>query len=72
MPNSIKYTFQEIQRLNPIWSSWVCFCEMLNKLKIKDRMTIWRWFNRLVNKNNYTKKEKRQLIDYLSTPDFQK
>lgn len=35
--HSFSYQFKEIRRANPYWSSWVCFCETLWKIKIKER-----------------------------------
>lgn len=68
--HSFRYQFREIQRLNPFWSSWVCFCETLKKLKIKNKRKIRKYFNQLVGKSDYAKTEKPQLINYLASPEF--
>jgi hypothetical protein len=70
--HSFAYQFKEIQRLNPYWSSWVCFCETLKRMKIKDRGKIRKYFNQLVEKDDYAKSEKNQLINYLVSPEFWK
>ena len=60
--HSINYQFQEIQRLNPYWSSWTCFTELLPKI---ENNKIGRWFNKLVEKEDYLKSEKKKLVSYL-------
>jgi len=68
--DSFRYKFEKIQKLNPFWSSWVCFCETLKELKINRRERINRLFNQFVDIDDYDKREKRELVDYLATSEF--
>ena len=62
----MKYEAERIQVLNPYWSSYICFCEALEKLKSKKKKTIVRWFNQLVSPGDYAKPEKRQILGFLT------
>lgn len=62
--------FKMVKDLNPYWSDWICFCETLRETGLRDRRKIIKYFNRFVDKNDYDKAEKRQLIDYLVSPEF--
>jgi len=68
--NSFIQQFKIFQNDNPLWSSWVCFCETLKKFKLKDKKKIRIYFNQLVDKKDYDKREKRQLVEYLVSPNF--
>jgi len=57
--------FQEISRLNPAWSSWICFCEAIKRRGNLSKRTVKKYFEKLVEKEDYAVSEKRQLIDYL-------
>ena len=57
--------FNEIQQTNPYWSSWTCFCEVLREIKLKDEKKIRRYFNKLVDKEDYEGVKKSELIKYL-------
>ena len=67
---SFTYQFQEIQKENPYWSSWVCFCETLKKRNLRDEKKIRKYFNKLVEKDDYDKGEKAELIRYLVSEEF--
>ncbi len=60
-----KQTFYEIQRLNPYWSSWTCFCETIKGKKDITSRVIKRYFDKLVDKDDYSKTERGELIEYL-------
>ena len=70
--NSFAYQFNKTQESNPYWSSWVCFYKTMNKLNIKDKKKMRRYFNKLVDKNDYLQSEKNQLINYLMSHEFWK
>ena len=57
--------FQEISRLNPYWSSWVCFCESIWDKKNLSKRTIQKFFKKLIEENDYAKNEKTELLNYL-------
>ena len=59
--------FQDTTRENPYWSSWICFCETIGKSKNISRKTIRKHFEKLIEKDDYSKKEKLQLLNYLSS-----
>lgn len=71
---NIKYTgqfpnheFLEIKRLNPYWSDYTCFAEAIkNRPNLHSRL-IRKWFNKLIDDNEYDKKDKGELLQYLVT-----
>jgi len=62
-----KQSFYEIQRLNPQWSDFTCFVEVIKGKKYLRRPTITRWFNELVDKNDYDQahKSKSEILGFL-------
>ncbi len=61
---SIERRFKYVQRKNPYWSSFTCFANTVRGKKYsKDR--IKRYFNKLVDKEEYAKDEKKQIMKYL-------
>ena len=61
---SIERRFANIQRLNPMWSSYICFAEAI-KGQGFGKQAIHRWFPKLVEEDDYAKSEKRQIIKHL-------
>ena len=59
--------FQKISQNNPYWSSWICFCEAIEGRKNLSKKTIRKYFKKLVDKDDYSKNEKRELLKYLFT-----
>jgi hypothetical protein len=57
--------FQEISQFNPLWSSWVCFCEVIKGRKNLSKKTIKKYFKKLVDKDDYAPDEKKELLEYL-------
>lgn len=62
---SIERKFNEISQKNLRWSSWTCFVNAIKGQKFNKR-TVREWFEKLVNKNDFDKDEKKQLLKYLS------
>lgn len=58
---SIERDFKRISEGNPYWSSYVCFVEAIRGRKYNKRIII-RWFNKLVDKDDYDKEEKNDII----------
>lgn len=58
---SIQRKFNKIVERNPLWSSYLCFAEAIRKRGFSSQ-TISRWFNKLVDKNDYDKKEKKGIV----------
>ena len=57
--------FQNISRLNPYWSSWICFCEAIEGRKNITNKIVKKHFDKLVDKDDYAKEERRELLNYL-------
>lgn len=61
---SIEKRFKQREESNPCWSTWTCFANSIKGQNFsKDK--IRRHFNVLVDKNDYEKKDKIQLLKYL-------
>jgi hypothetical protein len=61
---SLKRIFNKIRSENPYWSDYICFAEAVCGRKFS-RKTIIRNFNSLVNKEDYTRSEKKEIIEHL-------
>ena len=57
--------FREKQRLNPYWSSWICFAEIVWKRNGLNKKTIRRYFDLLVAKDDYSKSDRGELLKQL-------
>ena len=58
------YQFSEIQRLNPYWSSLVCFHEAIKNRKSLHPRLIRKYFNKLVDKDDYAPEDKNEVVNY--------
>lgn len=56
--------FNNIAQGNPYWSSYICFAEAVRGQNFS-RQILHRRFNKLVDKNDYSKKEKRAILNHL-------
>ncbi len=56
--------YEEVQRKNPFWSSYVVFINtiMLGKF---GRKAAYAWFGKLVDKDDYAPDERHALLSYL-------
>ena len=61
---SLERRFNNIQRLNPYWSSYICFAEAMKEQGFSKRI-IQFYFNKLVEKDDYDKADKRQIVKHL-------
>ena len=61
---SLERRFKELEQKNPNMSSLGVFITTINKQKFGEQ-TLKNWFNKLVDKEDYDKSVKRELIDYL-------
>jgi hypothetical protein len=61
---SLKRVFNKIRSENPYWSDYICFAEAVRGRNFS-RKTIIRNFNSLVDKEDYVKSEKKEIIDFL-------
>ena len=67
---SIERRYKNIVKENRSWSSYMCFAEAIKKQGFNEQI-ISRWFKKLVNKNDYAKNEKKQILSFclkLSNP----
>jgi uncharacterized protein with ATP-grasp and redox domains len=63
---SVERRFNNIAKNNPEWSSYTCFAEAITGQGFS-RQKIHRWFNKLVEEDDYTKKEKKEILAYLES-----
>jgi hypothetical protein len=63
---SIERKFKKLNNRNPYWSSLICFAETIKSSGLS-RQSIHRWFNKLVNKNDYDKTDKKQVMSFLES-----
>ena len=61
---SLERRFNNITEKNPNWSSYTCFAEAV-KGRGFSKQAISRWFNKLVEKDDYAKNEKRAVLGFL-------
>jgi len=54
--------FKETQRLNPYWSSWICFCQTIWKRNGLSKKTIRKYFDTLVEGDEYDKNDRKNLL----------
>ena len=62
---SLERVFNTIKQENPLWSDYICFVKTVKGRKFS-RQTISQSFNRLVDKDEYVKKDKKTLLKQLS------
>ena len=61
---SIERRFNKIQKKNPYYSSIVCFNLAVEKQGFS-KPTIARWFNKLVDKDDYSSSDKKDIFEFL-------
>jgi len=61
---SLERVFNKIKQENPLWSDYICFAETVRGRKFS-RQTIVRYFNRLVDADDYQNKDKKSLLQQL-------
>lgn len=61
---SLERRFNNIVKLNPKWSSLICFGEAVTGQNFS-RITIAKYFNKCVEKSDYDKKDKREILKCL-------
>jgi len=57
--------FNDTQRYNPQWSSFTCFIETIKGKKYFKTPTIRKYFDILVDKDDYGKKDKGEILGFL-------
>ena len=61
---SIERVFNKVRKENPYLSDYICFAEAMEGRKFS-RQTIARYFNKLVDKDDYDSKDKKELLQQL-------
>ncbi len=67
---SIERRFNNITEKKPFWSSFTCFAEAVKEQRFTQPI-LHRWFQKLVQKDDYAQNDKRALLrhlDFLSNP----
>lgn len=62
---SLERRYNNIAQFNAYWSSYICFAEAIKNQKFCKKI-IRTYFNRLVEKDDYDKRDKRTLIKQLT------
>lgn len=58
---SLERRFKNISVKKSDWSSYICFAEAVKDQRF-NKQTIHRWFYKLVEKDDYDRNEKRELL----------
>lgn len=61
---SLERRFNNIAEKNPNWSSYICFAEAIRGQDFSEQV-VRRWFNKLVDKSDYAKNEKKVVLNFL-------
>lgn len=61
---SIERRYKNIEARNPFWSAYVCFVEAVKNQHF-NRQAISRWFSKLVEKDDYARSDKNQILKQL-------
>ncbi len=61
---SIKRVFEKIKIEHPYWSDYTCFSKTISGKRFS-RETISRYFNKLVEKDDYSKRDKKDTLEWL-------
>jgi hypothetical protein len=63
---SIERRFENIKKKDNGWTSYICFAQTVSGQSFSEKI-IRRYFNKLVDKNDYLSAEKKEIINYLLT-----
>lgn len=58
---SLERRFKRVSIRNPFWGSYICFAETVRGQNFNHKSILY-WFNKLVEKDDYSQEDKRQLI----------
>lgn len=61
---SLEARFNQISKVNPFWSSFVSFTESIKNQRFSSKI-IYQWFDLLVDKDDYSKQDKRAIFSQL-------
>lgn len=63
---SLKRRYNNIAQKHTGWSSYICFAKAVTGQKFSRRI-LQHWFNKLVDKRDYARNEKTQILRHLET-----
>ena len=63
---SLERRFKGVSARHPFWSTYVCFAETIQGQNF-NRKSIQYWFNKLVEKDDYSQVDKKRLIANLES-----
>lgn len=63
---SIERIFSKLNEEHPYWSTLVCFSESIFR-KNFNRESIHRWFNKLVDTDDYDTRDKKEIMNFLES-----
>lgn len=63
---SIERRFNSIKEKKDGWSSYLCFAEAVAGQRFSSE-AVRRWFNKLVNKDDYAESDKRMVLAHLQS-----
>jgi len=61
---SIERRFKKIEKKNSDYTTYLCFAEAVRGQRFRSK-TIRFWFNRLVDKDDYDKRDKKLILTFL-------
>ncbi len=61
---SLKRVFEKIKREHPFWSDYICFSMSISRRGFSKKI-ISRYFNKLVDKGDYSGQEKKDVLNWL-------
>jgi len=61
---SLQARFNQTYKKYPSWSTYTCFAEAITSQRFS-RSIIHRWFQKLVDKDDYARNEKRAILEHL-------
>jgi hypothetical protein len=63
---SIQRKFESIKEKNPDWTSYTSFAQTISDQSFSEKL-IRRYFNKLVDKEDYLPEEKKEILNHLLT-----
>lgn len=64
--DSIQWKFVKNQKNHPFWSSYICFAQAILGNGYSSRVISY-WFKKLVDKEDYNPKDKKELLKHLKS-----
>ncbi len=61
---SLKRVFEKLKRENPNWSDYTCFSHAISGKGFSKKI-ISRYFNKLVDKGDYSREDKKEVLERL-------